>query len=161
LPQALGYQADAERALGDEAAAAQTDALIDAERTLYDARGVNDRLLALYYAQRRVHLDEAIRMARSDLRKRGDEIYADDTMAWVLAAAGQPSRAWHFAQLATRLGTQDPMLNYHAGAIAMDAGHPARARALLTAAIDGNAAFDPFYAADARRRIVWLTARGL
>ncbi|MBV8531747.1 MAG: hypothetical protein JO104_10550, partial [Candidatus Eremiobacteraeota bacterium] len=89
LPQALGYEADAQRALGDDEAARRTDALIRAEQQLFNAQGINDRLLAMYYAEHREHLGDALTAARSDVAKRGNEIYADDTMAWVLAAMGR------------------------------------------------------------------------
>lgn len=151
LPQVLGYEADAQRALGDETAAVQTDALIDAERRLYNVQGVNDRLLAMYYAQRRSHLDDALRFARADLARRGDEIYADDAMAWVLAAAGQPAKAYGYAERAVRLGTTDPLVQYHAGAVAMAAGHRQWGRRLLEAALRENPHFDALGAGDARR----------
>lgn len=153
LPQALGYQADAQRALGDDRAAAVTDGLIDAEQRLNNARGVNDRLLAAYYAQRRTHLDDALRFARADLAKRGDEIYADDTVAWVLASMGRWTEAYRYSRRATRLGTNDPVLLYHAGAIAMEAGNAPEGRRLLEAALRQNPNFDPFGAEDARRRL--------
>jgi predicted Zn-dependent protease len=152
LPQALGYEADAQRALGDAQGAAATDALIDAEQRLYNTQGINDRLLAMYYAQRRTHLDVALRMASADLRRRGNEIYADDTMAWVLAALGRWHDARSYAQRATAYGTEDPMLEYHAGVIAMETGHNAEARRRLTTALRLNPQFDAFYAGDARRR---------
>ncbi len=118
LPQALGYEADAQRALGDDDGARRTDALIRAEQRLYNTQGVNDRLLAMYYADHREHLDDALRAARADLAKRGDEIYADDTMAWVLAAMGRWDQATVYAGRATRYGTQDPDIRRHALAIA-------------------------------------------
>jgi len=157
LPQTLGYEADAQRALGDAPAAARTDALIEAERRLYNVHGVNDRLLAMYDAQRHLHLAQALQMARADLLKRGDEIYADDTMAWVLASMHRWTAARTYALRATRLGTQDPMLQYHAGVIAMETGHRVEARRRLEAAVRANPAFDPFYAPDARRRLDALT----
>ena len=160
LPQALGYQADAQRALGDARGAAETDALIDAEQRLYNSRGVNDRLLAGYYAQRHTHLDAALRMAQSDLRKRGDEIYADDTMAWVLAALGRWDRARVYARRAIARGTEDPLLQYHAGVIAMETGHAAEARWRLALALKLNPQFDPAYADDARRRYDALRGDG-
>ncbi|MGA8574605.1 MAG: tetratricopeptide repeat protein [Candidatus Cybelea sp.] len=151
LPQALGYEADAQRALGDEESATTTDALIRAEQRLFNAQGVNDRLLAIYYAEHREHLGDALTAARADLGKRGDEIYADDTMAWVLAAMGRWHEARRYAKRATRYGTQDPELQYHAGVIAWYAGDRSEAQRRLRAALAADSAFHPFYAADARR----------
>ncbi|MEO6836215.1 MAG: tetratricopeptide repeat protein [Candidatus Tumulicola sp.] len=160
LPQGLGYQADAQRALGDTAGARQTDALIAAEERLFDAQGVNDRLLANYYAQRGVHLTVALRAARDDYRRRGDEVYADDTMAWTLARAGRWREARRFARLATRLGTQDSEVQFHAGTIALHNGAPQEARMRLQAALDRNPAFDPFDPDAARAELRSLLTAG-
>lgn len=151
LPQTLGYKADAQRALGDDAGARETDALIDAERRLFDVRGVNDRLLALYYAERRTHLSNALVAARSDYHRRGDEIYADDTMAWVLAALGRWPEARVFAQRAVRLGTQDADVQYHAAVVALHTGHRREGMMRLRAALHMNPDFDPFDAPAARK----------
>jgi tetratricopeptide (TPR) repeat protein len=151
LPQALGYESDAQRALGDEEGARKTDALILAEQRLFNAQGINDRLLAMYYAEHREHLAEALSAARSDVAKRGNEIYADDTMAWVLAAMGRWQVARAYAVRATRFETQDPELQYHAGVIAWRTGHRDEARRRLHAALDTDSRFHPFYADDARR----------
>lgn len=150
LPQALGYEADAQRALGNTVAARRTDALITAEQRLFNAQGVNDRLLALYYAEHGEHLADALRAAASDSRKRGDEIYADDTMAWVLAASDRWNQARTYAVRATRLGTRDPELQYHAGVIAWHTGHQLEARRRLQLALAIDPSFHPVYAADAR-----------
>ncbi len=151
LPQALGYEADAQRALGDAGDARRTDALIAAEERLFNVQGINDRLLAMYYAEHREHLSDALAAARSDLAKRGDEIYADDTMAWVLAAANRWERARIYAERAARYDTADPELQYHAGVIAWRTGHAAEARRRLSAALAADPHFHPFYADDARR----------
>ena len=153
LPQALGYEADAQRALGDADAARATDALIGAEQRLFNAQGINDRLLAMYYAEHREHLRDALHAARSDLAKRGDEIYADDTMAWVLAAMGNWDAARAYSKRAMRYGTQDPELQYHAGIIAWHTGHAFEARRRLAAALATNPHFRPYYADDARRAL--------
>ena len=153
LPQALGYQADAQRALGDENGARKTDALIRAEQRLFNVQGVNDRLLAMYYAEHREHLTDALAAARSDLTKRGNEVYADDTMAWVLAAMNRWPQARVYSQRATRYGTADPELQYHAGIIAWHTGHVNEARRRLQAALQADASFHPFYADDARRTL--------
>jgi tetratricopeptide (TPR) repeat protein len=151
LPQALGYEADAQRALGDDEGARRTDALIAAEQRLFNVQGINDRLLAIYYAEHREHLSEALAAARSDIVKRGNEIYADDTMAWVLAAMGRWQEARIYAVRAGRYDTADPELQYHCGVIAAHTGHAAEARRRLSAALAADASFHPFYADDARR----------
>jgi tetratricopeptide (TPR) repeat protein len=156
LPQALGYEADGQRALGDEDGARKTDALIRAEQRLFNAQGLNDRLLAMYYADHREHLSDALAAARSDLAKRGNEIYADDTMAWVLAAMGQWQKAQVYAERAARYDTQDPELEYHAGVIAWHTGHEGEARRRLREALAADDRFHPFYA-DAARRILAAT----
>jgi hypothetical protein len=153
LPQALGYEADAQRALGDETGARKTDALIRAEQRLFNAQGINDRLLATYYAEHHEHLHDALTAAKSDLAKRGDEIYADDTMAWVLAAMGRWVEARRYALRATRYGTQDPELQYHAAIIAARTGHDAESQSRLRAALAMNPHFHPVYADDARARL--------
>ena len=161
LPQALGYEADAQRALGDGLGAKRTDALIRAEQRLFNAQGINDRLLAMYYAEHNEHLNDALAAARSDLAKRGNEIYADDTMAWVLAAMGRWRQARIFAERATRYDTRDPELQYHAGIIAFHTGHPNEARRRLNDALQTDPNFHPFYAGDARQVLRTLTTRGI
>lgn len=151
LPQALGYEADAQHALGDDDGARETDALIRAEQKLFNSQGINDRLLAMYYAEHREHLGEALKAARSDLAKRGDEIYADDTVAWVLAAMERWPAARVYAVRAMRYGTQDPELQYHAGVIAWHTGHVGEARQRLRETLAADPSFHPLYAEDARR----------
>ncbi|HEV3153206.1 MAG TPA: hypothetical protein VGZ02_05345 [Candidatus Baltobacteraceae bacterium] len=151
LPQALGYKADAQRALGQPEAARSTDALIRAEQRLFNVQGINDRLLAVYCDQRGVFLDDALAAARDDYRRRGDEIYADDTLAWALAALHRWSEARVYSLRATRLHTQDPTLQFHAGVIAIHSGHLAEGLARLHAALRENAQFDPFDAPVARK----------
>jgi tetratricopeptide (TPR) repeat protein len=156
LPQALGYVADAQRAFGDAGGASRTDALIRAEQRLFNAQGINDRLLAIYYAEHREHLGDALAAARSDAAKRGDEIYADDTMAWVLAAMGRWKAARVYAERATRYETQDPELQYHAGIIALHTGHIEEARRRLRETLAADPQFHPVYAGEARRALAAL-----
>lgn len=156
LPQALGYEADAERALGMASQARQTDALIGAEVRLFDAQGINDRLLANYYAQRGVHLKTALHSARSDYERRGDEIYADDTMSWTLAAMGHWHRARVYSKRAVRFNTQDAELQYHAAIIALHTGHRSEAKLRLERALRENPQFHPVEADDARAQLAKL-----
>jgi tetratricopeptide (TPR) repeat protein len=151
LPQALGYEADAQRALGDGDGASRTDALIAAEQRLFNIQGINDRLLAMYYAEHREHLNDALAAARSDIAKRGNEIYADDTMAWVLATMGRWKEARVYSVRAARYDTADPELQYHCGVIAWHTGHAGEARRRLSDALAVDPQFHPVYADDARR----------
>lgn len=157
IPQVLGYEADSERALGDLRAASETDALILAEQKLFNVQGVNDRLLANYFAQRHVHLDDALRAAQDDYRKRGDEIYADDTMAWVLATTGDWRQARIYAIRATRWNTQDSEVQYHAGVIALHMGKIEEGKRRLGSALAANPEFDAFDADDARSKLATLS----
>jgi tetratricopeptide (TPR) repeat protein len=154
LPQALGYEADAQRALGDIDGAQRTDALIRAEQRIYNTQGVNDRLLAMYYAEHNEHLDDALAAARADLAKRGNEIYADDTMAWVLAAMGRWQQARIYAERAVRYGTQDPEVQFHAGIIALHTNHANEGRTRLQGALARDPQFHPWYADEARKVLV-------
>jgi tetratricopeptide (TPR) repeat protein len=157
LPQALGYEADAQRALGDGDGASRTDALIAAEQRLFNVQGINDRLLAMYYAEHREHLNDALAAARSDIAKRGNEIYADDTMAWVLATMGRWKEARVYAMRAARYDTADPELQYHCGVIAWHTGHTGEARRRLSGALAIDPQFHPVYADDARQILVAIS----
>ncbi len=101
---------------GDDATR-KTDEVIRAEQRVFNVQGVNDLLLAIFYAEHHEHLREALAAAPSDISKRGNKIYADDTMAWVLASIGRCDEARTYAERASRYGT-DPKLQYHVGVAA-------------------------------------------
>ncbi|MDB5071781.1 MAG: hypothetical protein JWM87_2892 [Candidatus Eremiobacteraeota bacterium] len=169
LPETLSYQADAQRALGDEAAARATDDLITAIARIGKAGALNDRALAIYFAERGrdlgAHgrhftehgrrLDDAVAIARRDVAAR-DDVFAEDTLAWALAQSGHWEQARIAARKAVRRNTQDARLQYHAGVIAMQCGDRAEAVRRLTTALDLNPRFHPVYADDARRRLARL-----
>lgn len=153
-PEALGYEADAQRALGDGSGAAQTQALIFAVERIGNAYHVNDRLLAVYYCEHGVRLDDAYRIALREVRVRGHEIYAQDTLGWCAAMNGKWEVARRAMREATRYGTQDSRILYHAGMIARYFGRRDDARRYLQAALALNPQFDPFYA-DRARSLEW------
>ena len=121
-PETLGYEADAYDALGRREDARQTRALIFAIERIGNAYRLNDRLLAMYYADHHVRPADALRIARREVALRGPEIYAQDTLAWAAAMNGQWSLARRAIALATRYGTQDPRIRYHASYIALKGG---------------------------------------
>jgi len=156
LPETLGYKADAQFALGDGNAARRTNSLILAIEKIGNAYHVSDRLLAVYYAEHGIRLDDALRIARRETRVRGNEIYAQDTLAWAAAMDGRWSEAQAAMRQALRYETQDPRLLYHAGVIAQHFGERQRAASYFAHALALNAQFHPRYADDARSRLATL-----
>jgi tetratricopeptide (TPR) repeat protein len=155
LPETLGYKADAQRALGDEAGARATEDLIWTIARVGNARAINDRSLAIYFADHSRHLDEAIAIARRDVAVR-DDVFAEDTLAWTLARAGHWPEARTAARKAVRMNTQDARLQYHAGVIAMQSGDRDEAARRLKLALELNPQFHPLESDDARKRLVGL-----
>lgn len=77
-------------------------------------------------------------------------IRAADAVAWALHRLGRDDEAAPFATEALRLGSRDPLLRYHAGAIAAARGEVEAARRDLSAALAADPGFSPLGAADAR-----------
>ena len=154
-PEVLGYQADAERALGRTADAAQTADLIGTVARIGNAQHVSDRLLAIYDTEHGEHLEDAYRIAKGELAVR-DDVFTDDTLAWAAAATGRWDEARTRSAKALRLGTQSALLQYHAGIIALHFGDRVAAKRRLAAALALNDRFHPTYADDARSRLARL-----
>jgi tetratricopeptide (TPR) repeat protein len=150
LPETLGYKADAQRALGDEHGARVTQDLIVAIERIGNARGLNDRALAVYYSEHSMRLADAVAIARRDVALR-DDVFAEDTLAWALAQFGRWQAAAAAERKAVRFDTEDARLQYHAGIIALHQGNDVEAKKRLLRALDLNAQFHPYYADDARR----------
>ena len=149
-PETLGYEADAQAALGDATGARQTQALIFAVERIGNAYRINDRLLSVYYSEHGVRLDDSLRIARREVQRRGKEVFAQDTLAWAAAMDGHWNEAYAASLLATRLHTEDPRILFHAGMIASHFGKTGTARQQLRQALALNPKWDPFYADEAR-----------
>ena len=152
LPETLGYEADAQRALGDRESARRTDDLIFAIERIGNVSGINDRAIAVYESEHGERLDDAVRIARRDLAAR-DDLFAEDTLAWALAMDGRWTEARPHAERAVKPGIEDSRVQYHAGIIALRTGHRAEAYERLTRALAVNPHFHPAYADDARERL--------
>ncbi|MBW4539570.1 MAG: tetratricopeptide repeat protein [Myxacorys chilensis ATA2-1-KO14] len=159
LVETLGYKADAQRALGDPEGATATEALIDVVAHLSRVQGIYDRALAVYYIEHNIHLPEALDIAQREVSVR-DDIYAEDTLAWAAAANGQWQIAQQAAQQAIRYGTEDPLLQFHSGMIALHSGDLAGATQHLQQALSLNPQFHHKYATEARQVLVDLTTNG-
>jgi tetratricopeptide (TPR) repeat protein len=154
-PETLGYEADAQRALGDAAGAARTDDLIRTIEKIGNTQHISDRLLAIYYAEHRIHTDDAYRIAQRELAAR-DDIFTEDTLAWAAAMDGKWDEARTHENRAIRFDTENSLLQYHAGVIALHFGDTTSGKARLQRALALNPSFHPFYADDARSRLARL-----
>ena len=142
-PETFALLGDAYAALGQASAAAGQWKLVEQIGALARSQGaVYDRQRALFYADHNRNLQEAVTLARGELRLRKD-IYAHDTLAWTLFKAGKLAEAEAAATRARAMGTQDATLFYHAGSIALARGQRDRARLLLSRALEINPTFDP------------------
>ncbi|MEZ6131695.1 MAG: tetratricopeptide repeat protein [Planctomycetaceae bacterium] len=110
----------------------------------------HQRDLSRFYSDRNRNAAAALSLARQDLQVRSD-VYAHDTLAWALHRNGQHTEAASVMQRAIQLGTQDPMLHYHAGMIYASRGQPGQAAAELRKALQLNPQFD-LLAADIARQ---------
>lgn len=159
-PETLALVGDAYTELGRTADAERQYRLCEAIGRLAKAEGVvYDRQRALFCADHNRHLDDAIALARREIKARRD-IYAWDTLAWVCYKAflhsgkadgtGRNPRLLTEAQAslqqALSLGTQDARLYFHAACIVRAAGktadadaHLARSRAITPAFYPGPA----------------------
>ena len=154
-PETLGYEADAQRALGDVPSAIKTEALIETVERIGNAQHISDRLLAIYYSEHGIHLNDAYRIARRELAVRHD-VFTEDTLAWAAAMDGRWTEARSASALAMRFGTENSLLLYHAGVIAEHFGDPAEAKVDFTRALALNPSFHATYADDARARLAKL-----
>jgi tetratricopeptide (TPR) repeat protein len=150
LPETLGYQYDAQRALGDLEGSRETADLIGAIERIGNSYGVNDRAIAVYESEHGVHLDDALVIAKRDAAAR-DDLFAEDTLAWALAMNGEWEVARPHAEKAVATGIEDSRIQFHAGVIALKTGHVAEARDRLQRALAANPRFHPVYADEARR----------
>ncbi len=136
-PDALAILAEVQTRAGDAAAAAISRDTLLALGEL----GSADRQLARFLADRGEDPERAVALARADLAVRGD-VYAHDTLAWALLAAGEVEEAEAEMRQAQAVGTEDALLDFHAGMIAAADGRTADAIDLLGVALERNPRFD-------------------
>jgi tetratricopeptide (TPR) repeat protein len=144
---------DAAEAQGDLAGAREAWARAEKRGRAFDRR-----TLALFLATRGERPAEAVRLAEEERTVR-DDVYTEDTYAWALYRAGRLGEADEAAARATRLGTPDARLLFHAGAIQLAQGHRREGTNLLRRALRLNPGFDRVGAAEARRLLADATAR--
>ena len=158
LPDIVAQLGDVRAARGNAAGAREAYALVRVEQALFVRAGGNaDLETALFEASHPGAQSRAsvVALARKALAFR-PSVYGHDALAWALYSAGKCRQALPQARLATRLGTVDPQLSWHLGAIAACAGKPAVARAALQRALAHTPRFHPLDAPAARRLLAGL-----
>ena len=135
---------------GDERAAADQYALVEAIAALYDAAGVNtDLQIARYFATRGRDPRRALGVARSAYEA-APNVYAADALALALYHNGEFRDAAAYSLEATRQGTLEAGFYYNAGLISNALGDYGAAHRYLKAALDLNPRFAPLQAGHAR-----------
>jgi tetratricopeptide (TPR) repeat protein len=147
LAEAAWVWGDAARAANDFAQASQ--AYADVVRI---GRQGDKKVLAAFYATEDRELPEALKLIETELKTRGD-IYTHDAHAWVLYRLGRYAEAKIAIGRATRLGTKDPVLLYHAGAIDVATGEVEKGLAKIKEALATSPSFHPFAAPEASAMI--------
>jgi tetratricopeptide (TPR) repeat protein len=155
LPEYVIALGEVQAARGDQAAARQSFELAGAEIELFRANGVVvDLDLALFEADhgdpvRALDLARAAYAATPTTR-------AADAVGWALHRAGRDEEAGRWTAKALRLGTRDPLLRFHAGAIEAALGDAKAARADLESALSTDPGFSATGAAEARELLASL-----
>jgi tetratricopeptide (TPR) repeat protein len=150
LPEYVIALGEVQEAAGLTEASRDSYALARAQSQLFQASGVIvDLELALFEAdhgdaQKALEFAEAAYASRPNVK-------AADALAWALFKTGRLDEAEQRIQEALRIGTRDPLMLYHAGAIAGSAGRDGEAVRYLTDALSIDAGWSATGAADARR----------
>ncbi len=129
-----------------------------AERAGGGSAGRNNysRQLALFYADHDMKLDDALHIMQRERAARSD-IYTCDTLAWVLYKKGDLAAAKTAITEASRLGTRDARIEYHAGMIEHALGNQRKAAGHLQLALNINPSFDVLQAEVARQTLRTLS----
>ena len=104
--------------------------------------GAYHRAWSLYLLDHGREVETVLANVTSELETRRD-IYGYDLLAWALHASGRNEEARAPMARALELGTQDAMLYYHAGMIALATGDTAAARSRLRHALAINSWWHP------------------
>ena len=127
-----------------------TDALIGAEQRLFNAQGINDRLLAMYYAEHREHCSEAL--ARRVPTPQSAATKFMPTIRWLGCTRRWDAGMRHARMRSGRYGTARRIPNCsitQASSPGTPDTFPRRGGGSRALATDPH--FHPFYAAEARR----------
>lgn len=145
MSEAAWVLGDARARAGDEKGAEE------AYRQLID-RGRKDdrRTLASFLATKNRDVDEALALAKEEAKVRKD-IRTRDVLAWALYRKGDFAGARRESDAALALGTREPLLMYHAGAIRLAQGEKKDGEKFVREALKQNPHFDPTSSVEAKK----------
>jgi len=153
-PQFAVERIEVAQAEGREADFRRWKAIVEAVGRISDEAGLFNRVLALFEADYG-DPSRAVVMARGELADRKDA-YGWDAFAWALFRGGRTREAAEAARHSVALGTQDPMLEAHAGLIFAAAGERDLAIRYLSHALSVNPGFHARRAQEARTALIGL-----
>jgi tetratricopeptide (TPR) repeat protein len=134
-PATLGLVGDGYAALGDTVKAEEYYRAL--EVSIAGQPGPYHRAWSLFLLDHGRRIPEVLGRVTAELGTRRD-IYGYDLLAWALHRSGRDAEAEGPMRRALALGTRDPMLWYHAGAITRALGRREDARRYLRAALALN-----------------------
>jgi len=161
LPEYLAALGDVLTARGDTRSAASAYATVDATASLTGSR-LYDRQRVLFLADHAIAPDartaQAVSLAQSELDARKD-VFGYDALAWALLADGRANEALASVHSALALGTEDPLLHYHAGMVYAAVGDSPAAISELRRALTQSPHFDLLGARRATATLTSLSAK--
>ncbi len=144
----LALLSDVQRALGhEEDADATVEAMLQGEAFSASQGAPDPRGLALYFADHDRDTARAVMMMKD---AGGPTVANEDVRAWASFVAGDLAAAREHARAARRIGSRNPLVLFHAGAIELRAGDTEEGRALVEAALAAGLRADLIAAGRAR-----------
>lgn len=116
---------------------------------------IDQRTLALLWADQDIKLDEALAIAEKEHAARKD-VFTADIYAWCLFKKGNFEEAKKISQEALRMKTKNALFFYHAGMIEKALGNNKAAKELLQKTIETNPSFDILQAEKAKAALAEL-----
>ena len=116
---------------------------------------LDQRALALLWADQDVKLDEALAIAEKEHAARRD-VFTADIYAWCLYKKGNFAEAQKIMQEALRMKTKNALFFYHAGMIEKSTGNDKAAKDFLQKALQLNPSFDLLQAEKAKTALAEL-----
>jgi tetratricopeptide (TPR) repeat protein len=121
-------------------------------------QSLNNRELAMYYADHGFKLAESLEFAKKELEVRQD-VYSWDILAWTYYKNGKSSEAAEAMSHALGRGTKDALFFFHAGMICDKAGDSAKARDYLQRVLETNPHFHILYSGTATETLARLAKK--